>query len=105
MYRNEGSRTIAPRDILLPSEITESGWARGRCVDRFPPRTPEAGPSYFPKTRTRVALSTHHSASNPRSTNMGCGVSFSEAHKKYLQGLIGGVYISQLKYFSTPSLS
>lgn len=66
---------------------------RSRCLDRFPSRTPEACSNTLSESRTRVALSPHHTASYPRETHLGCSISLPEAYQKLLQGLVGGVFL------------
>ncbi len=62
------------------------------CFYRFPSWTPETSPEDISEARTRMALSSHTRAPYPCETDMGCTLSFSETHKKYLR-LVGGIFL------------
>ncbi len=97
LHRNEESRKTTRRDILLFEWESKSCMTLSWCFDRFPSWTPETSPKSLSEARTRMALSSHTRAPYPCETNMGCTLSFSETHKKYLR-LIGVFYGYKLSY-------
>ena len=106
MSRYEKTRKRTHRDILVSPLRSASCRTRSWCIDRFSLLTPKTSTNTLAKNVTRVALSSHHGASQEMASDIyRCG-RVPEHDKKYLSRLVGrGIFLYYLSSFANMSPS